>query len=106
MVSFAVMTFGVLGWVWASLEGRMAACEQRLSAAQQQTAVLDARLHNIEELLKEVRADVKAMRGRRQETCGAVSLMRACVDDAEGRAARATQRSVKPSSRPVGTKAQ
>lgn len=70
MISFAVMVFAVLGWVWASLEGRMAACEQRLSSAQQQTAVLDARLHNIEDLLKEVRADVKAMREQRRATSG------------------------------------
>jgi len=62
MISFALMVFAVIGWMWTSLEGRMEACEQQTYAVGQQSAVLDARLQNIEHLLEEVRADVKAMR--------------------------------------------
>jgi len=62
MISFALMVFAVIGWMWISLDGRTTANDRRIAETQQQTAVFGARLENIEGLLKEVRADVKAMR--------------------------------------------
>ena len=66
ILSFGVMMFGVLGWVWSSLDGRVARYEQQvvnevsLSAAQR--ATVDVRLANIEKQVEEIRRDVKAMR--------------------------------------------
>ena len=69
LLSFAVLVFGVLGWVWTSLEGRMARCEQQMvgeiGAGAAQRATVDLRLAHIEKQVEEIRQDVKALRAGR-----------------------------------------
>ena len=68
VIAFCIIVFTVLGWVWSSLDGRVAACEGQVnneiaqSAAQRATA--DLRLANIEKRVEEIRQDVKAIRER------------------------------------------
>jgi len=67
-LAFAVLMFAVLGWVWASLDGRMARCEGQVvtevSSSVAQRATVDVRLAHIEKQVEEIRQDVKVMRRR------------------------------------------
>jgi len=68
MLSFALLMFVVIGWVWNSLDNRMARCEQQVvtevSVSVAQRATVDVRLANIEKQVEEIRQDVKVMRER------------------------------------------
>jgi len=63
VIAAVAIVFIVLGWFW----NRVNACDERTASAQAQTAVINARLTNIEAMLSEVRADVKALREERYQ---------------------------------------
>jgi len=73
-MAFAVIMFAVLGWVWSSLDGRVARCEQQVvgevGASMAQRATVDLRLAHIEKQVEEIRLDVKALGDRRDRWAG------------------------------------